>query len=135
MSLEKKLDEKSYKNSKKLIRRVLSASLDNPNNPDSVNFFQSDTYKFYFLMSFMWESLENNEISQEYAISLVPKKFASRIKRLQILKQAVKLGYINESSSVVDKRRRIYTPSDLLLNDFVEFANNSDKLISSDTII
>ena len=37
MSLEKKLDEKSYKNSKKLIRRVLSASLDNPNNPDSVN--------------------------------------------------------------------------------------------------
>ena len=135
MSLEKKLDEKSYKNSKKLIRRVLSASLDNPNNPDSVNFFQSDTYKFYFLMSFMWESLENNEISQEYAISLVPKKFASRIKRLQILKQAVKLGYINESSSVVDKRRRIYTPSDLLLNDFVEFANNSDKLISLDTII
>ena len=135
MSLEKKLDEKSYKNSKKLIRRVLSASLDNPNNPDSVNFFQSDTYKFYFLMSFMWESLENNEISQEYAISLVPKKFASRIKRLQILKQAVKLWYINESSSVVDKRRRIYTPSDLLLNDFVEFANNSDKLISSDTII
>ena len=135
MNLEKKLDEKSFKNSKKLIRRVLSASLDNPNNPDSVNFFQSDTYKFYFLMSFMWESLENNEISQEYAISLVPKKFASRIKRLQILKQAVKLGYINESSSVIDKRRRIYTPSDLLLNDFVDFANNSDKLISSDTII
>ncbi len=135
MNLEKKLDEKSFKNSKKLIRRVLSASLDNPNNPDSVNFFQSDTYKFYFLMSFMWESLENNEISQEYAISLVPKKFASRIKRLQILKQAVKLGYINESSSVIDKRRRIYTPSDLLLNDFVEFANNSDKLISSDIII
>tara|TARA_Y100000389_G_scaffold101111_1_gene97862 strand:- start:280 stop:687 length:408 start_codon:yes stop_codon:yes gene_type:complete len=135
MNLEKKLDEKSFKNSKKLIRRVLSVSLDNPNNPDSVNFFQSDTYKFYFLMSFMWESLENNEISQEYAISLVPKKFASRIKRLQILKQAVKLGYINESSSVIDKRRRIYTPSDLLLNDFVEFANNSDKLISSDIII
>ncbi len=135
MNLEKKLDEKSFKNSKKLIRRVLSASLDNPNNPDSVNFFQSDTYKFYFLMSFMWESLENNEISQQYAISLVPKKFASRIKRLQILKQAVKLGYINESSSVIDKRRRIYTPSDLLLNDFVEFANNSDKLISSDIII
>jgi hypothetical protein len=135
MNLEKKLDEKSFKNSKKLIRRVLSASLDNPNNPDSINFFQSDTYKFYFLMSFMWESLENNEISQEYAISLVPKKYASRIKRLQILKQAVKLGYINELSSVIDKRRRIYTPSELLLNDFVEFANNSDKLISLDIII
>ena len=39
-------------------------------------------------MSFMWEYLEGNEISQEYAISLVP-KFASRIKRLQVLKQSV----------------------------------------------
>ena len=135
MNLQKKLDKKSYQNSKKLIRRVFNASLDNPNNPDSVSFFQSDTYKFYFLMSFMWESLEDNEISQEYAISLVPKKFASRIKRLQVLKQAVKLGYINESSSVIDKRRRIYTPSDLLLKDFVRFANSSDKLISSDITI
>ena len=127
MSLEKKLDEKSYKNSKKLIRRVLSASLDNPNNPDSVNFFQSDTYKFYFLMSFMWEALEDNEISQEYAISLVPKKFASRIKRLQVLKQAVQLGFIIEKSSDIDRRRRMYAPSETLLNDFVDYANSTNK--------
>ena len=99
MNLKKSLDPKSFNNTRKLIRRVLSASLDNPKNPDSVNFFQSDTYKFYFLMSFMWESLEGNEISQEYAISLVPRKFASRIKRLQVLKQAVQLGYIIEASS------------------------------------
>ena len=92
-----KIDEKSIVNSKKLIRRVLSATIDNPNNPDSLNFFQADTYRFYFLMSFMWESFEGNEISQEYAISLVPKKFASRIKRLQVLKQAVQLGYIIEN--------------------------------------
>ena len=91
-----KIDEKSLNNSKKLIRRVLSASIDNPNNPESLNFFQADTYRFYFLMSFMWEALEGNEISQEYAISLVPKKFASRIKRLQVLKQAVQLGYIDK---------------------------------------
>ena len=96
-----KIDEKSIINSKKLIRRVLSATIDNPNNPDSLNFFQADTYRFYFLMSFMWESFEGNEISQEYAISLVPKKFASRIKRLQVLKQAVQLGYIIEKSSEV----------------------------------
>ena len=43
-------------------------------------------------------SFEGNEISQEYAISLVPKKFASRIKRLQVLKQAVQLGYIDEAT-------------------------------------
>ena len=128
----KQFDQKSIQNSKKLIRRVLSASIDNPNNPDSLNFFQADTYRFYFLMSFMREAFENNEISQEYAISLVPKKFASRIKRLQVLKHAVKLGYIKEDQSTVDRRRRIYTPSETLLNDFIEYANNSDKAIKID---
>ena len=127
-----KLDEISIKNSKKLIRRVLSASIDNPNNPESLNFFQADTYRFYFLMSFMWESFEGNEISQEYAISLVPKKFASRIKRLQVLKQAVQLDYIIEKSSEVDKRRRIYFPSEVLLNDFIRYANDSDKSVQQD---
>ena len=126
------IDQKSVQNSKKLIRRVLSATIDNPNNPDSLNFFQADTYRFYFLMSFMREAFENNEISQEYAISLVPKKFASRIKRLQVLKHAVKLGYIEEEQSTVDRRRRIYTPSDRLLKDFIEYANDSDKAIKID---
>ena len=126
------IDQKSVQNSKKLIRRVLSATIDNPNNPDSLNFFQADTYRFYFLMSFMREAFENNEISQEYAISLVPKKFASRIKRLQVLKNAVKLGYIKEEQSTVDRRRRIYTPSERLLNDFIEYANDSDKAIKID---
>ena len=127
-----KIDETSLNNSKKLIRRVLSASIDNPNNPESLNFFQADTYRFYFLMSFMWEALEGNEISQEYAISLVPKKFASRIKRLQVLKQAVQLGYIDEQQSQVDRRRRIYFPSETLLNDFVEYANDSDQAVKID---
>tara|TARA_A100001011_G_scaffold343623_1_gene378071 strand:- start:1884 stop:2288 length:405 start_codon:yes stop_codon:yes gene_type:complete len=127
-----KIDEKSLNNSKKLIRRVLSASIDNPNNPESLNFFQADTYRFYFLMSFMWEALEGNEISQEYAISLVPKKFASRIKRLQVLKQAVQLGYIEEQQSQVDRRRRIYFPSEILLNDFVKYANDSDAAVKID---
>ena len=126
------IDHKSVQNSKKLIRRVLSATIDNPNNPDSLNFFQADTYRFYFLMSFMREAFENNEISQEYAISLVPKKFASRIKRLQVLKHAVKLGYIEEEQSTVDRRRRIYTPSETLLKDFIEYANDSDKAIKID---
>jgi hypothetical protein len=127
-----KFDETSINNSKKLIRRVLSATIENPDNPESLNFFQSDTYRFYFLMSFMKEALEGNEISQEYAISLVPKKFASRIKRLQVLKQAVQLGYIIEKSSEVDRRRRIYFPSELLLNDFVKYANDSDKKVKLD---
>ena len=118
------IDEKSVKQAKSLISRVLSTTVENPNNPESLNFFQADTYRFYFLMSFMWEFLAENEISQEYAISLVPKKYASRIKRLQVLKQAVKLGYINETSSTIDKRRRIYKPTDNLLDDFFTYTDN-----------
>ncbi len=75
-------------------------------------------------MSFMWEYFENNEMSQEYAISLVPKKYASRIKRLQVLKQAVALGYISEKSSSEDKRRRIYKPSEQLIEDFLNYTNS-----------
>ena len=121
------IDEKSVKTAKNLISRVLSTTVDNPNNPESLNFFQADTYRFYFLMSFMWEFIAENEISQEYAISLVPKKFASRIKRLQVLKQAVQLGFILEKSSDVDRRRRIYAPSEVLLNDFVNYANSTTQ--------
>ena len=111
-------------NAKNVIRTILSQTLDNPDNPDSLKFFQADTYRFYFLMSFMWEHLENNEMSQEYAITLVPKKYASRIKRLQVLKQAVALGYISEKSSSEDKRRRIYAPTEQLIDDFLNYTNS-----------
>ena len=111
-------------NAKSVIKTILKQTLDNPDNPDSLKFFQAATYRFYFLMSFMWEHLENNEMSQEYAISLVPKKYASRIKRLQVLKQAVALGYISEKPSLEDKRRRIYEPTEQLVDDFLNSANS-----------
>ena len=72
----------------------------------------------------MWEHLEDNEMSQEYVISLVPKKYASRIKRLQILKQAVALGYIDEKRSLSDRRRRIYKPTEMLIEDFLTYTNS-----------
>ncbi len=114
----------SIDRARKLIKNILTQTIDNPKNPDFADFFHADTYRFYFLMSFMWEYLEGNEISQEYAISLVPKKYASRIKRLQVLKQAVRLNYISESSSQVDKRRRIYKPTENLLQDFFTYTDN-----------
>ena len=117
-------NNRSIYRARKLIKNVLTQVIDNPKNPDFLNFFHADTYRFYFLMSFMWEYLEGNEISQEYAISLVPKKYASRIKRLQVLKQAVKLNYMSETSSQVDKRRRIYKPTENLLNDFFTYTDN-----------
>ena len=126
----KSLDKKLIQNAKGLISTVVDVAIDNPNNPDSMNFFQADTYRFYFLMSFMKEFFEGNEISQEYAISLVPKKYASRIKRLQILKQAVKLNYIIESSSKVDRRRRIYKPSKILIDDFLKYADVVNSSLS-----
>ena len=117
-------NNKSVSNARNLIKTILKQTLDNPDNPESLNFFQADTYRFYFLMSFMWEHLEGNEMSQEYAISLVPKRYASRIKRLQVLKQAVSLGYISEKSSSEDKRRRIYEPTEQLIKDFIKYSNS-----------
>lgn len=117
-------NNESLSNARNLIKTILKQTLDNPNNPESLNFFQADTYRFYFLMSFMWEHLEGNEMSQEYAISLVPKRYASRIKRLQVLKQAVSLGYISEKSSSEDKRRRIYEPTEQLIKDFIKYSNS-----------
>ena len=118
------IQTESITNARNIIQTILKQTLDNPNNPESVNFFQADTYRFYFLMSFMWEHLEDNEMSQEYVISLVPKKYASRIKRLQVLKQAVALGYIDEKSSSMDKRRRIYKPTVVLFEDFIKYTNS-----------
>ena len=117
-------NNESVSNARNLIKTILKQTLDNPDNPESLNFFQADTYRFYFLMSFMWEHLEGNEMSQEYAISLVPKRYASRIKRLQVLKQAVSLGYISENSSSEDKRRRIYEPTEQLVKDFIKYSNS-----------
>ena len=115
---------------KPLIRGVLYKFTDYKEAPDSMNFFRADVYRYFFLLSFMCEYFENNEISQEHAISLVPQKFASRIKRLQVLKQAVKLGYILETSSSVDKRRRIYSPSSILVRDFIESYNQLSAIFS-----
>ena len=121
MSLLKK---DSYISKAKILINTILKNMDNPKKPESLNFFQADAYRFYFLMSFMNEHIEENEMSQEYAISLVPKKYASRIKRLQVLKQAVTLGYISEKSSSIDKRRRIYEPTEILIKDFLEYSES-----------
>ncbi len=121
MSLLKK---DSYISKAKILINTILKNMDNPLKPESLNFFQADAYRFYFLMSFMYEHIEENEMSQEYAISLVPKKYASRIKRLQVLKQAVALGYISEKSSSIDKRRRIYEPTEILIKDFLEYSES-----------
>ncbi len=44
---------------KLFIKNILSQTIENPNNPDSLSFFQSDTYRFYFLICFMLEYFEN----------------------------------------------------------------------------
>ena len=118
------LKKDSYISNAKILINTILKNMDNPSKPESLNFFQTDAYRFYFLMSFMYEHIQENEMSQEYAISLVPKKYASRIKRLQVLKQAVALGYISEHSSAIDKRRRIYEPTEMLIKDFLEYSDS-----------
>tara|TARA_B110000211_G_scaffold189109_1_gene215251 strand:+ start:179 stop:565 length:387 start_codon:yes stop_codon:yes gene_type:complete len=117
-----------FNRAKAIIESIYLTTIGNPSNPPSMSFYQSDTYRFFFLLAFMQEFFNENEISQEYAISLVPKKYASRIKRLQVLKQSVKLGYINEVHSLTDKRRRIYTPSESMIEDFL---NMTEAVIAS----
>ena len=118
------LKKDSYISKAKILINTILKNMDNPLKPESLNFFQADAYRFYFLMSFMHEHIAENEMSQEYVISLVPKKYASRIKRLQVLKQAVTLGYISEKSSSIDKRRRIYEPTEILIKDFLEYSES-----------
>ena len=88
----KSLDKKLLRNAQGLINTILGQTIENPDNPESMNFFQGDAYRFYFIMSFMNDFFKGSDISQEFAISLVPTKYDSRIKRLQILNQAVHLG-------------------------------------------
>ena len=71
------------------------------------------------------KSFETSLSDMAIGLSLVPKKFASRIKRLQVLKQAVQLGYIDEETSKSDRRRRIYKPSEQMISDFYEYADNA----------
>ena len=112
-----------------IIKKLLVVLLDNDVS-SIMGFFRHDVYRYFFLLTFMVEYFEGSEISQEHAISLVPQKFASRIKRLQVLKQAVELGYIIEESSTVDKRRRIYSPSAELVLEFLDGANNINDIFN-----
>ena len=112
-----------------IIKKLLVVLLDNDVS-SIMGIFRHDVYRYFFLLTFMVEYFEGSEISQEHAISLVPKKYASRIKRLQVLKQAVELGYIIEESSTVDKRRRIYSPSTELVSEFLDGANNINDIFN-----
>ena len=39
----KSLDKRSLRNAKGLINTILSQTIENPDNPESMNFFQGDT--------------------------------------------------------------------------------------------
>lgn len=125
---EQQLDH--LENALPIIKKLLVLLLDDEKS-SILTFFRSDVYKYFFLLTFMVEYFDGDEISQEHAISLVPQKYASRIKRLQVLKQAVELGYIIEKSSTVDKRRRIYSPSTQLVTEFLEGANNINNIFEN----
>ena len=56
----KKIDKSFLEKALALINTVLF-SMDHPKSPESMNFFQADTYRFYFLMSFMKEYFDGNE--------------------------------------------------------------------------
>ena len=107
------------------IRRLLDESIFNENISDSMKYFQDTSYRFHFLLAFMYRVMSGKETTQEAAIRVVPgKKIASRATRVTELKKAVKAGYIIEEKSIKDKRARVYKPSDEMFSDFLKMTDD-----------
>ena len=105
------------------IKHLLDCTLFSPDIADSMKYFQETTYRFHFLLAFMYEAFKEKEITQEDAIQVVPSQIASRATRVTELKKAVRAGYIIEKKSAKDKRARIYKPSDGMLEDFLNLCD------------
>ncbi|MDA9024673.1 hypothetical protein N9H83_02435, partial [Gammaproteobacteria bacterium] len=66
---EQQLDH--LENALPIIKKLLVLLLEDEKS-SILTFFRSDVYKYFFLLTFMVEYFDGDEISQEHAISLVP---------------------------------------------------------------
>ena len=64
---------------KPLIRGVLYKFTEYKDAPDSMNFFRADVYRYFFLLSFMCEYFENNEIIKFDQLSIDLKKLKTTV--------------------------------------------------------
>ena len=110
------------KEANRKVKHLLDNTIFNNNISVSMKYFQETSYRFHFLLAFMYLILKGKKLSQEDAIQAVPIKIASRATRVTELKKAVKAGFIIERVSEKDKRSRIYAPSKEMFDDFIELA-------------
>tara|TARA_B100001564_G_C20181220_1_gene464125 strand:+ start:18 stop:515 length:498 start_codon:yes stop_codon:yes gene_type:complete len=110
------------KEANRKVKHLLDNTIFNNNISVSMKYFQETSYRFHFLLAFMYLILKGKKLSQEDAIQAVPIKIASRATRVTELKKAVKAGFIIERVSEKDKRSRIYEPSKEMFDDFIELA-------------
>jgi hypothetical protein len=111
------------------IKHLLDSTIFNNDISPSMKYFQETSYRFHFLLAFMYLVLKGKELTQEDTIQAVPGNIASRATRVTELKKAVKAGFIIEKVSQKDKRSRLYKPSKDMFDDFIEmteivFPNN-----------
>ena len=110
------------KEANRKVKHLLDNTIFNNNISVSMKYFQETSYRFHFLLAFMYLILKGKKLSQEDVIQAVPIKIASRATRVTELKKAVKAGFIIETVSEKDKRSRIYEPSKEMIDDFIELA-------------
>ena len=107
------------KEANRKVKHLLDNTIFNNNISVSMKYFQETSYRFHFLLAFMYLILKGKKLSQEDAIQAVPIKIASRATRVTELKKAVKAGFIIERVSEKDKRSRIYEPSIKMFDVFI----------------
>ena len=114
--------DQEIKEANRKVKHLLDNTIFNSNISVSMKHFQETSYRFHFLLAFMYLILKGKKLSQEDVIQAVPIKIASRATRVTELKKAVKAGFIIETISEKDKRSRIYEPSKEMFDDFIELA-------------
>lgn len=117
--------DQEIKEANRKVKHLLDNTIFNNNISFSMKHFQETSYRFHFLLAFMYLILKGKKLSQEDVIQAVPIKIASRASRatrVTELKKAVKAGFIIEKVSEKDKRSRIYEPSKEMFDDFIELA-------------
>ena len=114
--------DQEIKEANRKVKHLLDNTIFNNNISVSMKHFQETSYRFHFLLAFMYLILKGKKLSQEDVIQAVPIKIASRATRVTELKKAVKAGFIIETVSEKDKRSRIYGPSKEMFDDFIELA-------------
>ena len=114
--------DQEIKEANRKVKHLLDNTIFSNNISVSMKHFQETSYRFHFLLAFMYLILKGKKLSQEDVIQAVPIKIASRATRVTELKKAVKAGFIIETVSEKDKRSRIYEPSKEMFDDFIELA-------------